>query len=62
MLAQLGAAKDDPRLKAGIDYLIKTQRDDGSWWGRWGVNYIDGTWSALAGLTGAGLTPDHPTM
>ena len=55
MLAQLGAAADDPRLKAGVDYLIKTQRDDGSWWGRWGVNYIYGTWSALAGLNGAGL-------
>ncbi|MEO8300460.1 MAG: squalene--hopene cyclase, partial [Rhizomicrobium sp.] len=62
MLAQLGAGKDHPRLKAGLDYLIKTQREDGSWWGRWGVNYIYGTWSALAGLNGAGLAPDHPTM
>ncbi len=62
MLAQLGAKNDDPRLKAGIEYLIKTQRDDGSWWGRWGVNYIYGTWSALAGLNGAGLGPDHATM
>jgi len=61
MLAQLGKA-GDPRLKAGIEYLIKTQRDDGSWWGRWGVNYIYGTWSALAGLNGAGLGPDHATM
>ena len=62
MLAQLGAGPDDPRLKAGIEYLIKTQRDDGSWWGRWGVNYIYGTWSALAGLNGAGLGADHATM
>jgi len=62
MLAQLGAGRDHPRLKAGIDYLIKTQRDDGSWWGRWGVNYIYGTWSALAGLNGAGLAPDHATI
>jgi squalene-hopene/tetraprenyl-beta-curcumene cyclase len=62
MLAQLGAGKDHPRLKAGIGYLIRTQRQDGSWWGRWGVNYIYGTWSALAGLNGAGLTPDHATM
>ena len=61
MLAQLGKT-DDPRLKSGIEYLIKTQRDDGSWWGRWGVNYIYGTWSALAGLNGAGLGPDHATM
>jgi squalene-hopene/tetraprenyl-beta-curcumene cyclase len=62
MLAQLGAGADDKRLKDGIAYLIKTQRADGSWWGRWGVNYIYGTWSSLAGLNGAGLTPDHPTM
>jgi squalene-hopene/tetraprenyl-beta-curcumene cyclase len=62
MMAQLGAGTDDPRLKAGVDYLIKTQREDGSWWGRWGVNYIYGTWSALAGLNGVGLGPDHPTM
>jgi len=61
MLAQLGKT-DDPRLKAGVEYLIKTQCDDGSWWGRWGVNYIYGTWSALAGLNGAGLGPDHATM
>jgi squalene-hopene/tetraprenyl-beta-curcumene cyclase len=61
MLAQLGAG-DHPGLKAGIAYLIKTQRQDGSWWGRWGVNYIYGTWSALAGLNGAGLGPDHDTM
>ena len=62
MLAQLGAGNDHPRLKTGIDYLIRTQRQDGSWWGRWGVNYIYGTWSALAGLNGAGLGPDHATM
>jgi squalene-hopene/tetraprenyl-beta-curcumene cyclase len=62
MLAQLGAGIDDPRLKAGVEYLIRTQRGDGSWWGRWGVNYIYGTWSALAGLNGAGLKSDHPTM
>jgi squalene-hopene/tetraprenyl-beta-curcumene cyclase len=45
-----------------VDYLVKAQRTDGSWWGRWGVNYIYGTWSALAGLNGAGLSPDHPAM
>jgi len=62
MLAQLGAKKDDPKLKAGVDYLLAKQCADGSWWGRWGVNYIYGTWSALAGLNGAGLAPDHPAM
>jgi squalene-hopene/tetraprenyl-beta-curcumene cyclase len=60
MLAQLGAGGKP--LADGIEYLIKTQAPDGSWWGRWGVNYIYGTWSALAGLNGAGLTPEHATM
>ena len=60
MLAQLG--NGGQALADGIAYLRKTQREDGSWWGRWGVNYIYGTWSALAGLNGAGLKPDDPTM
>jgi squalene-hopene/tetraprenyl-beta-curcumene cyclase len=62
MLAQLGEAKDGPRMKAAVDYLERTQLKDGSWFGRWGVNYIYGTWSALAGLNAAGLEPAHPTM
>ena len=60
MIAQLGG--DRARLKAGVEYLVRTQRKDGSWWGRWGVNYIYGTWSALAGLNAAGLAPDDDTM
>jgi squalene-hopene/tetraprenyl-beta-curcumene cyclase len=60
MIAQLDG--DPVRLKAGVDYLIRTQMKDGSWFGRWGVNYIYGTWSALAGLNGAGLVPEHETM
>jgi squalene-hopene/tetraprenyl-beta-curcumene cyclase len=62
MLAQLGLPKDDPRMQAAIRYLEQAQRADGSWFGRWGVNYIYGTWSALAGLNAAGLEPGHPTM
>ncbi len=38
------------------------QEKDGSWFGRWGVNYIYGTWSALAGLNAAGLAFDDPAM
>jgi len=60
MIAQLGS--DKARLATGVDYLIRTQRADGSWFGRWGINYVYGTWSALAGLNGAGLGPDHATM
>ena len=60
MLAQLGDG--GARLEEGIAYLRRTQRVDGSWWGRWGVNYVYGTWSALAGLAGAGLTAGDATM
>ena len=62
MLMQLGATTDDPRVKAAIAYLERVQMPDGSWFGRWGVNYIYGTWSALAGLNAAGLSPDHKMM
>ncbi len=60
MLAQLG--QDGARLDEGVEYLRKTQRADGSWWGRWGVNYIYGTWSALAGLNGAGVPATDNVM
>ena len=60
MIAQLGG--DKTRLDAGVAYLRKTQMADGSWFGCWGVNYIYGTWSALAGLNAAGLAPDDATM
>jgi squalene-hopene/tetraprenyl-beta-curcumene cyclase len=60
MIAQLGG--DKKSLADGVAYLIRTQMKDGSWWGRWGVNYIYGTWSALAGLNGAGLDPDHDAV
>jgi squalene-hopene/tetraprenyl-beta-curcumene cyclase len=55
MLAQLGEPIDSPRLKSALDYLSRVQEKDGSWFGRWGVNYIYGTWSALAGLNAAGF-------
>jgi squalene-hopene/tetraprenyl-beta-curcumene cyclase len=45
-----------------IDYLRDTQQRDGSWWGRWGTNYIYGTWSVLAGLALAGVDPKLPMV
>jgi squalene-hopene/tetraprenyl-beta-curcumene cyclase len=62
MLMQLGATPDDPYVKAGVDFLRRSQLKDGSWFGRWGVNYIYGTWSALAGLNAAQVMPDDPMM
>ena len=62
MLAQLGEPLDSPRMTAAIAYLRKEQEADGSFWGRWGVNYIYGTWSALVALNKAGLEPTDPLM
>ncbi len=41
---------DDRDVKRAVDFLLSLQEPDGSWWGRWGVNYIYGTYLALAGL------------
>ncbi|MBS0524246.1 MAG: squalene--hopene cyclase [Proteobacteria bacterium] len=57
MLAQLGEPADSARMKAAIGYLEREQMADGSWFGRWGVNYIYGTWSALCALNAAGVPP-----
>jgi squalene-hopene/tetraprenyl-beta-curcumene cyclase len=57
MLAQLAEPGDTPRMKAALAYLARMQRTDGSWWGRWGVNYIYGTWSVLSALNAAGCDP-----
>ncbi len=55
MLAQLGATRQtSASLARGIDALIAEQEKDGSWFGRWGVNYIYGAWSALCALGAAG--------
>lgn len=40
----------DAAINKAIDYLRKTQKGDGSWWGRWGTNFLYGTFSALTGL------------
>ena len=62
MLMQLGVPKDDPSVKNAVDYLRREQLKDGSWFGRWGVNYVYGTWSALAGLNAAEVPADDPMM
>jgi squalene-hopene/tetraprenyl-beta-curcumene cyclase len=58
MLAQLGqTVQDSPAVAAGVEYLRRTQLAEGSWYGRWGMNYIYGTWSVLCALNAAGI--DH---
>jgi squalene-hopene/tetraprenyl-beta-curcumene cyclase len=62
MLAQLGEPGGSPRIRAAVDYLARVQMKDGSWFGRWGVNYIYGTWSALAGLNAVGVDSRAPMV
>jgi squalene-hopene/tetraprenyl-beta-curcumene cyclase len=60
MLAQIGRKRGDPALDRGIAYLWAEQEPDGSWYGRWGTNYIYGTWSVLSALNAAGEDLRHP--
>jgi len=62
MLAQLGEPHDSPHMRAALYYLASIQEKDGSWFGRWGVNYIYGTWSVLAGLNAAGVDLGSPMI
>lgn len=63
MLAQLGKTVEtsEPMARA-VEYLRKTQLAEGSWYGRWGLNYIYGTWSVLCALNAAGVSHADPMM
>jgi squalene-hopene/tetraprenyl-beta-curcumene cyclase len=55
-LAQIGHDAGTPTMSRAIDWLKREQLPDGSWFGRWGTNYIYGTWSVLCALNAAGLS------
>lgn len=55
-LCTYGVPAESPELKKAVDYLIRTQEQDGSWYGRWGVDYVYGTFLALRGLNAAGVS------
>ena len=61
-LAQIGMTQADPPMARAIAYLRREQDADGSWFGRWGTNYIYGTWSVLCALNAAGLAHDDPAI
>jgi squalene-hopene/tetraprenyl-beta-curcumene cyclase len=60
MFAQLGHDREHPAVVRAIDYLKREQEADGSWFGRWGTNYIYGTWSVLGALNAAGEDMSAP--
>ncbi len=61
-LAQLGYAADHPACAAAVAYLRREQEKEGSWFGRWGTNYIYGTWSVLASFNAIGIDPRSPEV
>src|SRR5947208_1084161 len=54
LLGYIGFDRNAKCVRDAIKYLVATQGDDGSWYGRWGVNYIYGTWQVLRGLWAIG--------
>jgi squalene-hopene/tetraprenyl-beta-curcumene cyclase len=60
MLAMLGYGRDFPPVARGLEFLRREQETFGGWFGRWGVNYIYGTWSVLKGLGRLGEDVSQP--
>jgi squalene-hopene/tetraprenyl-beta-curcumene cyclase len=59
LLGTLGYPRELEAVERAVHFIRRTQRHDGPWWGRWGVNYIYGTWSVLRGLGAIGVDPRH---
>ncbi len=59
-LCAFGYDQSHPAIRRGIEYLVRSQEEDGSWYGRWGVNYVYGTCFALRGLAAAGVSDREP--
>lgn len=62
LLGRTGFKKDYPQVQRLINFIKKEQESNGSWWGRWGVNYIYGTWLALTGLRSIGEDLNQPYL
>jgi squalene-hopene/tetraprenyl-beta-curcumene cyclase len=61
-LGHMGVTRDDPVVKKAEAYCRREQEANGSWFGRWGVNYIYGTWSVLRGFAAMGIGGDDPAV
>ncbi|TGU71075.1 squalene--hopene cyclase [Geomonas terrae] len=60
LMGSFGYPKSYPAAVRGLDFLKKNQEPEGPWWGRWGVNYLYGTWSVLCGLSAIGEDMEAP--
>jgi squalene-hopene/tetraprenyl-beta-curcumene cyclase len=61
-LVAYGYTLDDERLKRAVDFVLALQEPDGSWFGRWGVNYVYGTFLVLRGLDVVGMDRSDPRI
>ncbi len=62
MLAARGYTRADKRMRRAIDFIVREQEQDGSWFGRWGCNYVYGTMLCLRGLEAIGVDRNEPYM
>jgi squalene-hopene/tetraprenyl-beta-curcumene cyclase len=63
MMAQLGeTVESNKQVAAAVDYLRRTQHPEGSWYGRWGMNFIYGTWSVVCALNAVGVSHQDPMI
>jgi squalene-hopene/tetraprenyl-beta-curcumene cyclase len=60
MLAMMGYDPTFPPIARALEFLRRDQRPNGAWYGRWGVNYVYGTWAVLVGLGALGEDPNQP--
>jgi squalene-hopene/tetraprenyl-beta-curcumene cyclase len=62
MLATYGYTQEEPRVQKAIKFIYSEQEPDGSWFGRWGVNYLYGTFLVLRGLEAIGVWNHEPEI
>lgn len=55
-------SKHHPSIRKGVNWLLENQEKDGSWYGRWGICYLYGTWAAITGLRAVGVMPTHRSI
>jgi len=61
-LGRLGHRLGNPTVDRAVEYVRGSQQGDGSWFGRWGVNYVYGTWQVITGLVAVGVPRDDPAV
>lgn len=61
-LVTCGVPRDHDAVRRAVSYLKREQRNEGCWWGRWGCNFLYGTWQAVGGLHAAGESAGSPYL